>query len=469
MDQVRIDPLTGDVISATELDHETASFLRFHVLATDDTDGMDETRSASALVIVAILNIDDAVPVFEHRRYSLSVPENQRAMTLVGHVVARDADAPPFDELQYHLNGGVDADAFVLDPKTGSLRTRKMLDRERKSEYHVTVMAESVGRGTISRRAFANVTVRVGDLNDHAPIVISPSGGNGSVHVTSSALPGQLVTRIRAVDADIGPNGQLTYDWNSEIETETGSTPQPFRVEPQTGSVYLTAPLDDVADGTTYKLNVIVRDNGVPATASTASLYIVVDRDILGAERSRSGAATTVNRGGEKFRFVLEGKLQLAVGIAVIVLCIILAGALLAAIVVCRRRRTRCPPDGATSDGKQGDPGEGAAVQASSGESTDDVDESTDMIEPVVGKMKPKPLAAIVTVSKNDRLQVQQLLSYSSSSSSKSTNMLIILIIPPPVGEARRGCSDALFRMHVYVRMCVCVCVCVCVTLSLCT
>jgi len=415
LDRVTIDPVTGDIISSTNLDHETTSFLRFHVLATDvtpETEVQDETRTASALVIVAILNVDDEAPVFEHRKYSLSVPENQPAMTLVGHVLARDADAPPFDELEYHLNGGLDADAFVLDPKTGSLRTRKSLDRERKSEYQVTVMAESVGRGAISRRTFTNVTILVGDLNDHAPVVISPSGGNGSVHVSSSALPGQLVTRIRAVDADIGPNAQLTYDWNSDMETETGSSsPPPFRIEAQTGSVYLTAPLDDVADGTTFKLDVLVRDNGAPPTASAATLYIIVDRDVLGAERSRSGAVKVVERGRENVRFVLEGKLQLVVGIGVIVLCIILAGALLAAIVVCRRRRTRCPPDGAISDGKQGDHGAGTggaggALQAPGGEMADDLD-SVEVMEPVVqAKVKPKPLAAVVTVAKNDRLQV---------------------------------------------------------------
>lgn len=406
-DRVTVDPRTGDIISATELDHEAASFLRFHVLATDDSAGTDDTRAASALVIIAILNVDDEVPVFEQQVYNLSVPENQPAMTLVGHVVARDGDAPPYDELQYHLNGGVDADAFVLDPKTGSLRTRKMLDRERKSEYHVRVMAESVGREAGSHRAFANVTVRVGDLNDHAPIVTSPSGGNGSVHVISSTRRGQLVTRIRAEDADDGANARLTYNWNSEIETETGSTPPPFRIDPQTGSVYLTASLDDLPDGTTYKLHVVVRDNGIRPTASTATLYIIVDRDIFGAERSRSGAATSVNRGREKFRFVLEGKLQLAVVIVVIVLCIILAGALLAAIVVCRRRRTRCPPDGATSDGKHGDLTGSMAIHASGGQSTDGMGDATDMVEPVIVKMKPrpKPLAAVVT-TKNDRLQV---------------------------------------------------------------
>jgi len=412
VDRVRIDPVTGDIISVESLDHETSSFLRFHVLATDDTvtDIQDESRVASALVIVAVLNVDDELPRFEHRKYTLSVPENQPEMTLVGHVVARDADAPPYDELRYQLNGGVDADAFVLDPKTGSLRTRKMLDRERKSEYHVTVMAESVGRAA---RAFANVTVRVGDLNDHAPVIISPSGGNGSVHVSSSALPGRLVTRIRAVDADQGPNARLTYDWNSRTETETKSTPPPpFRVEPQTGSVYLTESLNDVPDGTTYKLHVLVRDNGMPPTASTASLYIVVDRDIIGAERSRSGAATAVDAGGEKFRFVLEGKFQLAVVIGVIVLCIILAGALLAAIVVCRRRRTRCPPEGAISDTKQGDHGLGAAIQACNGDSADDTFDAIDVLEPVLSKLKPKPLAAVVTVAKNDRLQVLRTFSY---------------------------------------------------------
>jgi len=398
LNRVTIDALTGDIMSATPLDHEADSFLRFHVLATDDTADLDETRSASALVIVDIHNVDDEVPVFEQRTYTFSVLENQPSMTLVGHVVAIDADSPPYNQLQYSLTGGADADDFVLDPKTGSLRTRKMLDRERKSEYHMTAMAESVGQGTISRRAFANVTVNVDDLNDHSPVVISPSGGNGSSHVSSSALTGKLVTRLRAVDADTGSNGQLAYEWNPELETETGSSRPPFLVEPSTGSVYLTAPLDDVPDGTTYKLSVVVRDSGMPPKASTANLYIIVDKDVLGAERSRSGAATVVDRGEEKFRFVLEGKLQLIVVIGVIVLCVLVAGALLAAIVVCRRRRTRCPPDGATSDaGKQGD-------SSGTGPVTDVID---DVIEPATRKPKPKPLAAVVTVSKNDHLQVR--------------------------------------------------------------
>jgi len=415
-DWVRIDSSTGEVILASELDHERTAFLRFRVLATDDSDSAEETpTAASALVIVAVINEDDEVPVFEHDSYRLSVLENQPPMTLVGHVVAKDADAPPYDELQYRLNGGLDADAFVLDPKTGSLQTRKTLDRERKSEYHVTVMATSAGRAVSRHRAFANVTVQVGDLNDHAPVVVSPPGGNGTARVTSSALPGQLVTRIRARDADVGPNGHLTYYWNSEIETETEGAPPPFRVEPETGSVFLTAPLSDVPDGTTYRLNVLVRDNGTPPTASAATLFITVDRDILGAERSRYGAATVEDAAGEeKFRFVLEGKLQLAVVIGVIVLCVMVAGALLAAIVVCRRRRIRCPPDGATcSDGKPGDlGGGGAAVRGpGGGEATTDVDYSTEIIEPAAaGKVKPKPLAAIVTVSKNDRLQVGLLL-----------------------------------------------------------
>jgi len=296
-------------------------------------------------------------------------------------------------------------------------------------------MAASVSTGSNSRRAFANVTVRVGDLNDHAPVLISPSGGNGSVHVTSSARPGQLVTRIRALDADKGPNGRLTYDWNSQTETETtGNTRPPFRIEPQTGSVYLTAPLDDVPDGTTYKLDILVRDNGVRPTASTAVLYIVVDRDILGAERSRSGAATSVSKGGEKFRFVLEGKFQLGVVIAVIVLCIILAGALLAAIVVCRRRRTRCPPDGATSDGKHGELRAGE-IPASNGELAGDVDDSDDMADKPVVKMKPKPKPLVaVVVSKNDRLQAR-------------TTLLLLIVTtrgPSNSAKAASNVSDGL-------------------------
>ena len=139
-DRVRIDPQTGDIISAVELDHESTSFLRFHVLATDDS--ADQRRgAASALVIVAVLNVDDEKPVFERRSYSLSVTENQPEMTLVGHVVARDADAPPFDQLRYHLNGGVDAEAFVLDPKTGRHVSFQARSQKLNKEEAMTILS----------------------------------------------------------------------------------------------------------------------------------------------------------------------------------------------------------------------------------------------------------------------------------------------------------------------------------------
>jgi len=139
-DRVRIDPQTGDIISAVELDHESTSFLRFHVLATDDS--ADQRRgAASALVIVAVLNVDDEKPVFERRSYSLSVTENQPEMTLVGHVVARDADAPPFDQLRYHLNGGVDAEAFVLDPKTGRRVSFQARSQKLNKEEAMTILS----------------------------------------------------------------------------------------------------------------------------------------------------------------------------------------------------------------------------------------------------------------------------------------------------------------------------------------
>jgi len=75
-------------MSSTQFDHEQTSFLRFHVVATDQSlsvsDAESISRQASALVIVAVLNVDDERPRFEQTLYSLSVPENQPAMTLVG-------------------------------------------------------------------------------------------------------------------------------------------------------------------------------------------------------------------------------------------------------------------------------------------------------------------------------------------------------------------------------------------------
>jgi len=67
------------------------------------------------------------------------------------------------------------ADAFVVDPKTGMIYTRRPLDRETLSHYTLQVLAvQKDGQSS----DVAVVFIRVVDVNDHAPEVTYPLPGN---------------------------------------------------------------------------------------------------------------------------------------------------------------------------------------------------------------------------------------------------------------------------------------------------
>ncbi|KAM3862002.1 protocadherin-8 [Diretmus argenteus] len=84
--------------------------------------------------------------------------------------------------------------------------TAAALDRERTSEYNLTVMAEDFGSPPL--RKITQYTVRLSDENDNAPRF---GTSVYEVAVTENNAPGAYITTVEAKDADLGSNGKITY------------------------------------------------------------------------------------------------------------------------------------------------------------------------------------------------------------------------------------------------------------------
>jgi hypothetical protein len=52
--------------------------------------------------------------------------------------------------------------------------------------------------------------LKLKDFNDHAPIFVSPTG-NQTIRVFENASIDSEVTRVRAIDVDVGSNGAVRY------------------------------------------------------------------------------------------------------------------------------------------------------------------------------------------------------------------------------------------------------------------
>lgn len=95
-----LDPITGAVTTAEELDRETKSTHVFRVTAQDH--GMPR-RSALATLTILVTDTNDHDPVFEQQEYKESLRENLEVGYEVLTVRATDGDAPPNANILYRL------------------------------------------------------------------------------------------------------------------------------------------------------------------------------------------------------------------------------------------------------------------------------------------------------------------------------------------------------------------------------
>lgn len=113
----RIHPKTGWLYLSHNLDYEAESMFRFRVLATAKEASLANT-TATALVIVLVLDINDNAPVFSSEVYYFTVSEGSSPQGLVGTVKAVDRDSGKNAQLSYILLS--DGKFFRINAKTGT-------------------------------------------------------------------------------------------------------------------------------------------------------------------------------------------------------------------------------------------------------------------------------------------------------------------------------------------------------------
>uniref|UniRef100_A0A1I8IPI6 Cadherin domain-containing protein n=1 Tax=Macrostomum lignano TaxID=282301 RepID=A0A1I8IPI6_9PLAT len=148
----------------------------------------------------------------------------------------------------------------------GTLRTNAKFDREAVSSYTIQVRAQD--RGSQPLKTDREVVIRILDVNDQAPVIVSP--GNNSQPTKISIYThrvGSLVMRVRAEDGDDGLNGQIVYSLTQQQARNK------FSIDASTGEIRVAQPLD-LADLNRYKLMVQARDC---APTNPKVIYIDVD------------------------------------------------------------------------------------------------------------------------------------------------------------------------------------------------
>nr|XP_020832686.1 protocadherin-8-like [Phascolarctos cinereus] len=250
----RLDPLSGRLTLAGPVDYEQKDTYELDVRAQDQGPG---PRVSTCKVIVRILDVNDNAPdiiitplavatttASDHSSFFASsgpggpqpgvsslIREGVAQGSLVALVSTSDRDSGSNGQVRCALYGH---QHFRLQPAyAGSylVVTAAPLDRERISEYNLTVVAED--RGSPPLRTVKPYTVRVGDENDNAPLFARPVY---EVSVTENNPPGAYLTTVVARDPDLGRNGRVTYRLlEAEVGWGVGLVSTYVSVDPRTG------------------------------------------------------------------------------------------------------------------------------------------------------------------------------------------------------------------------------------------
>ncbi|KAM7100493.1 LOW QUALITY PROTEIN: protocadherin alpha-5-like [Ciconia maguari] len=298
------------------LDRERVSEYEVEVRAED---GGAPPLRASRGVRVPVSDVNDNAPAFAQAVYTVLARENNAAGAELARLWARDPDEAGNGRVSYSVaeggGGGAaagggwrPASSYVsVDAESGRLWALQPLDYEELQVLQFEVRAVDAGEPPLCGNA--TVQLFVVDENDNAPALLPPAGGGpgpGAAGEAASgpgsgalwawaawgAPAGQVVAKIRAVDADSGYNAWLRY----ELWEPRGKGP--FRVGLYSGEVSTARVLEE-ADGPRQRLVIVVRDHGEPARSATATLSVSL---VEGAEAALAAAGSSSSSSGAGLR-----------------------------------------------------------------------------------------------------------------------------------------------------------------------
>jgi len=198
------------------------------------------------------------VPVIASQTFSVN--ENSPVGTVVGTVVATDADAG--QTLTYTITGGNPSGAFAIDSATGQITVANpsALNFEGASILGLTVKVTD--NGSPVQSATAGMVVHVNDVNESPTFVLT-----GPYSVAENSAAGTTVGLAIATDPDAGQT--LTY---SIVGGNTGGA---FAINPSNGLITVAnQAVLDYETTPSFSLTVVATDNGSPSLSASAIVPI---------------------------------------------------------------------------------------------------------------------------------------------------------------------------------------------------
>ncbi|XP_053542601.1 protocadherin alpha-2 [Ictalurus punctatus] len=269
LDLISINPVSGDITVKGNIDYEENPAIELRIQAQDKG---QSPRKSRCKVLIEVVDVNDNAPEISVTLLMSSVSEDIKPGTDVALVTVSDKDSG--------TNGKVDCKILAPSPfklqlsykNSYALVVNEALDRERVSQYNVTVLAKDEGTPSLSSSNV--ITVHVSDVNDNAPLFPPPVI---NISVKENSPVGGLMASLTARDLDIGENALVSY---SLIDAEGSRVSNLMNINSHTGELYSLKSFD-YEETKRLQFKVQATDSGVPPLSSnvTVNIFILDEND----------------------------------------------------------------------------------------------------------------------------------------------------------------------------------------------
>ncbi|XP_072259075.1 protocadherin gamma-C5-like, partial [Pyxicephalus adspersus] len=208
-----INEYTGEVFVKGTVNFEDSDFYELFIKAEDQGSPKLEGH---CVIHVDVQDVNDNTPEIIYTSKNSCVPENAPLGTVVGFITVKDRDSGKNGEVNLKISSDL---PFKYQPMSNryALVTSGHLDREKVSQYTITLIASDLGSPPLSSQA--TIFINISDVNDNTPAFLQSAY---NAFISENNEPGRLLCSVSAGDPDEGDNAKLIY---SIVESHIDGSP----------------------------------------------------------------------------------------------------------------------------------------------------------------------------------------------------------------------------------------------------
>ncbi|XP_021572410.1 protocadherin gamma-A9-like [Carlito syrichta] len=255
---------TGEISTAKSLDYEECSSYEMEVQAEDGGGLKGRTK-----VLISVEDVNDNRPDVTITSLFSPVREDAPQGTVIVLFNAHDRDSGKNGQVVCSIQENLVFKLENSEEEYYRLLTAGILDREKASEYNITVTATDRGMPPLSSQI--HITLHVTDINDNAPAF---SQASYSVYLPENNPRGASIFSVAAHDPDSNENARVIYSL-AEDSIQGAPLSSFVSINSDTGVLYALRSFD-YEQFRAMQMEVRASDSGNPPLSSNVSLRLFV-------------------------------------------------------------------------------------------------------------------------------------------------------------------------------------------------